>query len=327
MANIADSKMNAASKVRTRIDDVHIYMDGSGYKGYIGAAAIIPRTGEALRFKLGKETRHTVFEGELVGIILTLTLLEKHPPAGTAMIALDNQATIQALQNNYTQPAQYLLDEIHTMIHRMKRRCRRLRIHFEWVPGHMGIEGNELADTHAKMASEGNTSTREDLPRILGERLPASISALKAWRKRTILQCWHKEWSQSPCFDKMSRIDAMMPNWKTYRMLSSLPQHATSIIIQLHTGHVSLNLFLKKIKAEDLALCKRCCEPKTVAHYLKHCKRFMAQRARLRHAAGKASNSIPRLLGDPKIIPATLRYIQDTARFDKYTDIALGREN
>ena len=28
------------------------------------------------------------------------------------------------------------------------------------------------------------------------------------------------------------------------------------------------------------------------------------------------------LLGDPKIIPATLRYIQSTRRFDKYTDIA-----
>jgi ribonuclease HI len=321
-ANIADSKPAAASRVRARMDDIQIYTDGSGYKGNIGAAAIIPETGAALRCKLGKETKHTVFEGELVGILLALTLLEKNPLASTALITLDNQAAIQALQNDHAQPAQYLLDEIHATILKMKRRRRRLRIHLEWVPGHMEIKGNELADTHAKMASEGNTSNLADLPHILRKCLPESVAALKAQRKGTILQRWRKDWSQSPRFEKMSRVDSTLPNRKTYKMLSSLSRRATSIIVQLRTGHVSLNLFLKKIKAEESALCKHCREPETVAHYLKHCKRFTMQRGKLRYKIGKASHSIPRLLGDPKIIPATLRYIQDTGRFDKYTDIA-----
>jgi hypothetical protein len=125
----------------------------------------------------------------------------------------------------------------------------------------------------------------------------------------------------------MSRIDETLPNRKTYRLLSSLPRRATSIIVQLQTGHVSLNLFLKKIKVVDSALCKRCCEPETVTHYLKHCKRFTAQRARLRDKVGKASHSTPHLLGNPKTIPATLRYIQDTGRFDKYDDIVPKHRN
>jgi hypothetical protein len=75
-------------------------------------------------------------------------------------------------------------------------------------------------------------------------------------KKRMVIQHWRKDWAQSPHYEKMSRIDSMLPNRKIYRLLSSLPRRATSVIIQLRTGHVSLNLFLKKIKAVDSALCK-----------------------------------------------------------------------
>jgi ribonuclease HI len=155
-----------------------------------------------LRFRLRKETKHTVFEGELVGILLALTLLGKHPTASTALITLDNQAAIQALQNDHAQPAQYLLDEIHTTIHRIKRTHRRIHIHLEWVPGHMEIAGNEMADTHAKMAAEGNVSNHANLPRILKEPLPASITALKARRKGMVIRRWRKDWARSPRFEK-----------------------------------------------------------------------------------------------------------------------------
>lgn len=41
------------------------------------------------------ESKHTVFEGVLVGILLAPTLLENQPHAKTVLIALDNQAAIQ----------------------------------------------------------------------------------------------------------------------------------------------------------------------------------------------------------------------------------------
>ena len=173
-----------------RLDDIQIYTDGSGYKGNIRAAAIIPKTCTTLRFKLGRETRHTIFKGKLVRILLALALLEASPQADTVLIALDNQAAIWALQGNHTQPSQYLLDEIHSAILRIKHRHHQLLIHLEWVLGHMDVEGNIMADTHVKMASEGNTSELADLPHLLRECLPASIAALKAQHKRTILQWW-----------------------------------------------------------------------------------------------------------------------------------------
>ena len=162
----------------------------------------------------------------------------------------------------------------------------------------------------------------DNLPALLQKRLPVSIAALKADRKKSVLQRWKKAWSNSPRHSKMSQIDAKLPNHQIYKTLSSLPCRATSILIQLRTSHVSLNAFLKKIKASDSALCKKCHQPETVVHYLKYCKWYTEQCNHLRHKAGKASHSIHWLLGDPRIIPTTLRYIQSTCHFNKYTDIA-----
>ncbi|KAF8574090.1 hypothetical protein K439DRAFT_1373501, partial [Ramaria rubella] len=93
-------------------------------------------------------------------------------------------------------------------------------------------------------------------------------------------------------------------------------------ITQLRTGHVGLNVFLKKIKAVDSALCSTCHLPETVAHYLLHCCRYGTHRRRLRCSTGKASHSLQHLLSDPKIIVHTLRYIEDTNRFERYNDVA-----
>ena len=84
------------------MDDIQIFSDGSGSKGNIGAAAVTLQDGPALRHRLGKDSKHTVFEGEIIGVILALSILETH---SAALIALDNQAVIQALQNNRSQPA------------------------------------------------------------------------------------------------------------------------------------------------------------------------------------------------------------------------------
>ena len=186
----------------------------------------------------------------------------------------------------------------------------------------MEIEGNELADEHAKRAAAGDISHIDDLPDLLKKCLLVSIAALKANWKKSIPQCWRKVWLNSPQHAKIFQIDSKLPNHQIYRTLSCLPCRAPSILIQLHTNHVSLNAFLKKIKALDSALCKKCHQPETIVHYLKYCKQYTEQCNHLRHKAGKASHSIHQLLGDPKIIPATLHYIQSTHHFDKYTNIA-----
>jgi hypothetical protein len=104
-------------------------------------------------------------------------------------------------------------------------------------------------------------------------------------------------------------------------MLASLSGRAMSIIVQLRTGHIGLNIFLRKISTVDSALCPRYCAPEIVAHFLLHCKHFDNERKVLKWSIGKVASSLPRLLNMPKNISHTTKYIERSNRFKDYRDM------
>jgi hypothetical protein len=60
--------------------DIHIYTDGSSIEGNIGAGTILYRNGtckNCLRYRLGSLAQHTVYGGELGGLILGTEPLQK----------------------------------------------------------------------------------------------------------------------------------------------------------------------------------------------------------------------------------------------------------
>ena len=98
-------------------NSIIIYTDGSGYRSMVGASAVLYNNSleiDLLKFQLGTTGRHSVFEGELIGILLGVHLAMKHHiPQAKVNFSIDNQATIRAMQNNARQPAQYLINKIH----------------------------------------------------------------------------------------------------------------------------------------------------------------------------------------------------------------------
>jgi hypothetical protein len=136
------------------------------------------------------------------------------------LIAADNQAAIQALCNNQLQPGQHILTTILNTIWALQTKRRSVRIHIVWVVGHKGVAGNELTDKYAKEATEGQCSPTEILLPLLWKRLPASIAAIKAQRKFKLVEKWKKLWAVSPCYSHLKKIDASLPSWQTYQMLT-----------------------------------------------------------------------------------------------------------
>ena len=100
-----------------------------------------------------------------------------------------------------------------------------------------------------------------------------------------------------------------MPCSKAHCMLTKLPQHATSILTQLHTGHVALCMFLKKIKAVNSALFPHCSKPKSVSNYLLYCNKFADIHCQFRFEVGIAAMSLHRLLSQETVILHTLKYV------------------
>jgi len=160
-----------------------IYTDGPGYKGGIGAAAVLYENGKRkadLRYHLGPASEHTVFEGEIVGVLLGLKLAARSRLARNTTsdisISLDNTAVLAALNDQNAKPSQYLLDWVHDMLESMDDDISE-RIVLGWIPGHPGSRGNEAADIEARKAAEGDTSPMDTLPACLRLQIPVSLAA------------------------------------------------------------------------------------------------------------------------------------------------------
>lgn len=126
--SIANSKDEAKAAVGLISESATcIFTDGSGFKNGVGAAAWLkplntaPNGGVARLLHLGKDTHHTVFEAELLGAILALDIICNTPRLTKAIILLDSQAAIQALQSRKTQSGRYLVKQFHDTLSRMIR--------------------------------------------------------------------------------------------------------------------------------------------------------------------------------------------------------------
>jgi len=65
------------------------------------------------RFHLGNDGEHTIYKGELIGMILAVELLREEEGRGTLALGVDNQAAITATRAFNSKPGHYLMDIFH----------------------------------------------------------------------------------------------------------------------------------------------------------------------------------------------------------------------
>ncbi|KAG2144123.1 uncharacterized protein EDB93DRAFT_1251723 [Suillus bovinus] len=112
--SIASKEKDAAREEEEASKDLRVYSDGSAIDGGVGGASVLMRGGVMLserRFYLGKEEDHTVYEAEIVGMILAVELLREAGGKGTMALGVDNQATIRSTSAFQSQPGHYLVDK------------------------------------------------------------------------------------------------------------------------------------------------------------------------------------------------------------------------
>jgi ribonuclease HI len=277
--------------------------------------------------------RHTVYEGELVGIILALHLLTFiQSRRQKVKINLDNQAAIISTLGNRSQPAHYLLDAINDSIDLLQKAERNrledgravgttpISLTFNWVPGHQGIPGNEEADTKAKEAASGTSSDDKDLPKLLRSPLPISASALRQNLRSTVKKKWRTQWANSRRAIRLASIDRTLPSARFRKMVQGLSRAETSILTQLRTNHLPLNEYLHRTKKSDHPFCRHCQgeNVENTLHYLYVCPAYARARATLEGRLGRNAHQLSYMLGNPKAIKPLLEYIRQTNRFQSY---------
>ena len=241
------------------------------------------------------------------------------PPSYTkCIIYADSKAAIQGINKPGKQSGQGILisaiDRIQALVDE-----RQMSIEIKWVPGYEGVRGNEQADEAAKEAakSEGNE------PNISKSPNKPLKSARSMCIKRDMTNDWNASWqSQAPdrnCNAKQLRQITEKPNalhgTKLYQAVS-LTRRQTAQLVRLRTVHCSLNQYLHRFGHVESPRCE--CGSgaiENIKHSFLHCPRYDKQHATLVREVGVCGMRTEKLLGRPRMIRHTLKYVDETGRF------------
>jgi ribonuclease HI len=316
----ASKQLEARSK-----EVIKVYADGSSHNGNVGAAAVLYRAGRpkrTLRMKLGPDNQHTVYEAELVGMLMGLYLIKTERKCRVkCVLGVDNQAAIQALNSELTNPGQYIAAECLKLVDQINqsKRSRKFKLTVRWMAGHSGIKGNEKADKEAKRAAEGHVSDKADLPPFLRKPLKVSTSATKQRYNEKTVKLWKEEWHTSDRFKRFKAPDISTPSSSKFLKLISkcrISRPMASLIYQLRVGHAPLNGYLHRFKKVDSPRCPACGEEReTAEHFIKRCPSYAHERWALTRHYRFSDPTMEDILSNPETIVPLVNYIEATGRF------------
>ena len=155
---------------------------------------------------------------------------------------------------------------------------------------------------------------------ILRTPLPLSIATLCQQHITTLKNQWSLRWKKSPCYPRLYRTDPSLPSDSFLRLIkkSTLNHAQTSLLFQLRTHHIPLNLHLHRIKKAESPHCPTCrFARETVHHFLLECPTYNTQWEPPRRRWKHLSQDLPYLLSNPKAIVTVLGYVHATSRLNR----------
>ncbi|CAD6925984.1 unnamed protein product, partial [Tilletia controversa] len=289
-AEVGESKEEAIETHRTALldsfeDTVHVYTDGSGIDGRYGAATyaangyLVEGGYDGVKIPLG--TKSTVYRAETTALHYTLATM---PAEQKAHVWSDSKALLHAINSG---PASDY------MVRAIQDRWEELgdKVRISWIPGHMGVIGNEAVDEEAKEAAR--------MP--CDEELQEAAS-LKLAAARSMWGIWQRKWDEGVTGRALRKVNKLKVG-ETRKLYRGLSRATVSLVVQLRTGHIGLNRYLKWRKVTDDARCPHCNMVDTREHVLFECSRTRNQRRELEKEIGpRKAGSTWALLNDKKLI-------------------------
>jgi hypothetical protein len=119
-------------------------------------------------------------------------------------IFTDNQASIISSARPRNQSGQVILTKIYALTTALQR--RRCEITIRWIPAHIGVPGNEVADVLAKQATGWKPKKKDDIPSTTDapavspshiqkmKWLPQLLSSCKRMVNTFARECWNRSW-------------------------------------------------------------------------------------------------------------------------------------
>ena len=133
-----------------------------------------------------------------------------------------------------------------------------------WVPGHIGIGGNEAADRAAKGAL--NTEPMAGL---------VPFSHLKPLTSKYVCEVWQREWDEAGLVS--NRFHEILPKLSGKLLSFRNTRMENTVLNRLHIGHSYLtdSFILRK---EEAPVCVACNTALTIKHILTECANLLEVR-------------------------------------------------
>ena len=230
-----------------------IYTDGSKKDEKVGAAA----TWEYGALKTRLPDHSTVFNAEAVALVSAMKIA-KVSHLKRFIVFTDSLSCLQAIQNEDLQNPHILefLQLYTDCIRRLKR------IVLCWVPGHVGIAGNEQADRLAKEALD-----KEITPYAL------HFSNLLPMAKEYFTNIWQDIWSSTPV-----PLSYYAPDVKQKMFSEGIGRKAQVVLSRVRIGHTNLT-HVHLMKGEDQPVCAHCNTALSILHIMIDCPHFAEERS------------------------------------------------
>ena len=266
---------------------IAIYTDGSKSPDGVGYAAVSGR-----EFAQGSlPPQSSIYTAELYAILAAVKMT-RGMNHYDFIVYSDSRSALQAIGSlNSPHPVVREIQDWLVVLSTKKK------IVLCWVPAHVGITGNELADQRAKAAAE--------LP--WDASFPLPHTDMKPSIRERLRNKWRQSWRQLKN-NKLREIHEDLGGW-----MSNHPNRQIDVVFtRLKIGHTRLTHgFL--MAGDTPPVCEECQEPLSVAHVVERCAAFSA--ARQKYLAPPCT--LKSVLGDSCDVPALMSFLKETNIFDK----------
>ena len=233
---------------------------------------------------------------ELQGILLGLQHAMENTDASTVFLFCDSQICVRMARSGQPGKMGNYWKIIQKINHaKQALRARGSRIVVDWVPGHAGVEMNEVADEEAKAAADQNT------PKDPIVALPLTV-ALRVIR-RTLLARWNEWWETGGSEKHGRKLAEVHQSVKQNPPVefTRLKVRTQACITRLRLGCATTNHILHIVGKSDSIECSYCPTTDTADHRMFFCQHYRSQRATLEgqlvDLTGSGTLNRQRLLG------------------------------
>lgn len=239
-------------------DYKRIYTDASKTEGGVALALYDAYAQETHTESLNNN--YSIMNAELRAVCLAVEHAKKKGYE-KAVIFTDSKSACQSLTNTKALRENFIVWDIYKEVKGMRRGA----VHIQWIPSHMGIQGNEIADQAARAKSFERQT--EFIGIALGDA--GIVSESEIWYS------WCKEYKQlsqdKGCWHFRILKEPGRKVWFKHKQLTSVQIKALN---RIRSGHTLTKERRALWRLELDNLCETCEEKEDLNHLLYYCPRL-----------------------------------------------------